>query len=128
MKSNHIFWSLMLLVMIVFLPNLFCHNNTKLGSGPDLFALYLLLWIILSITTPFFLLLEGIGAVAGNLQFLSTFLMSLNFYFGLYGLHLFISKEFAKPSPLVICLFLLNLVWAILLLITLRSKKRIDQK
>ena|ERR1700722_8202733 len=126
MKTNHIFWSLMLLAIIVFLPNLFYHPNAKLGGGPDIFLMYLLLWIILSVATPFQLLLERIGVLQGNFKFLSTFLMLLNLYFGLYGLHLIISKEFAKPSTLAICLLLLNLVWGALLFIMLRSKKRLD--
>jgi hypothetical protein len=126
MKTNHIFWSLMLLAIIVFLPNLFYHPHAKLGGGPDIFLMYVLLWIILSVATPFQLLLERIGVVQGKFQFLSTFLMLLNFYFGLYGLHLFISKEFPKPSTLAIFLLILNLVWCVLLFVRLRSKKRLD--
>jgi hypothetical protein len=123
MKTNHIFWSLMLLAIIAFLPNLLYHPNTKLGAGPDLFALYLLIWIILSIATPFLLMLARFGLVPGNLRFLSTFLTLSSLYFGLYGLHLIISKEFVTNTPLAIGLFSLNLVWGILLFLTLQRKK-----
>jgi hypothetical protein len=124
MKSNHVFWASMLLAIIVFIPNLFCHSNAKLGIGPNLVLIYLVFWIILSIITPFLLILEKIGAIPGEHPFIFTLLSFLNFYFGLYGLHLFFSKELAKPSPLIIFLFTLNLGWGIAIFITLRSKKR----
>jgi hypothetical protein len=123
MKSNHIFWALTLLAIIVFLPSLFWHTNAKLGIGPNLVLIYLLIWIVLSITTPFLLMLERIGAVPGEHPFIFTLLSLLNFYFGLYGLYLIFSKELAKPTPLTICLFTLNLVWSVAIFITLRSKK-----
>ena len=127
MKSNHILWSLIVLAIIVFLPNLLYHPSSKLGGGPEIFALYLLLWIVLSITSPFLLLLEAIGVIPGNRRFLLTFLIFINLYFGVQGLYLVFRKEFAYPSLITASLFVLNLIWSLLLFITIRSKNRIDQ-
>ena len=123
MKSIHIFWSFLLLAIVVFLPNLSCHSNAKLGNGPNLVLIYLLFWIILSVITPFLLMLKKIEAIPGEYPFIFTLLSLLNFYFGLYGLYLILSKEFAKPTPLTICLFTLNLVWGVAIFITLQLKK-----
>ena len=123
MKSIHIFWALLLLAIIVFLPNLACHSNAKLGFGPNLVLIYLLFWIVLSVITPFLLMLKKIGAIPGEHPFIFTLLSLLNFYFGLYGLYLILSKELGKPAPLSICLFTLNLIWGVVIFITLRLKK-----
>ena len=126
MKSNNIFWTLLVLTIIAVLPILLYQSHAKFGGSLDLFMVYFLLWIVIIITTPFWILVERLGVAPDNLQFLSTSLTLLNLYFGLYGLHLIFFKQFAKPSPLIICLLVLNLVWSILLFMTLRSKKRID--
>jgi hypothetical protein len=119
----HIFWASMLLAIIVFLPTLSCHTNAKLGTGPNLVLIYLLFWIVISIVAPLLLLLKKIGVITDGYQFIFTLLSLSSFYFGLYGFYLILSKELAKPSPLTICLFALNLVWSIAIYMTLRSKK-----
>jgi hypothetical protein len=124
MKSNHILGSLMIIAIIAVLPILLYQSHAKFGGGLDLFILYFFFWIVLSITTPFWILVEKFGVVPDKLQFLSTSLTLLNLFFGLYGLHLIFFKQLARPSPFITCLLVLNLVWGILLLMTLRSKKR----
>jgi hypothetical protein len=117
MKLTHIFWALLILVLLVFIPGLFYRTNTKLGGGPDLLAFFLLLWVITSIISPLILILTKFRIIRSNISFLSTLLAVFNLYFGSYGIYLIMTGQISRPGNYTFLFLILNLVWAVLLIL-----------
>jgi hypothetical protein len=124
MKLVYILWSLVILVIIIFIPGLFYRTNAKLGGGPDLVAYYLLLWIATSVISPLIIVLKKIRVVKRNIEFIQTLLAVFNFYFGAYGIFLLLSGQVLRPGPFLLLFCILNLIWAILLTIAIFRKHR----
>lgn len=113
MKLTHIFWTLFLLVILIYVPSIFYRTNTKLGGGPDLFAFYVLLWILTSAISPIFLAFWILKAIKKSTSFLMTLLVIFNLYFGSYGIYMILSGQISRPPSYVLALLILNLVWAV---------------
>src|ERR1700744_3209664 len=111
MKLTHIFWALLILVVIIFVPGLFYRTNTKLGGGPDLLAYFLLLWIITSVMSPLILLLKKFRVIRNDMAFLMTLLVIFNLYFGSYGTYMILTGQVQRPGHYTLLFFILNLVW-----------------
>lgn len=116
MKLTHIFWSLLILCIIIFVPSLLYRPNTKLGGGPDLVGFYLLIWIMTTGISPVVIILKKLKILKGNTQFLLTLLGILNFYFGCYGIYMVLAGQITKSGPFFLSLLFLNLVWSVLII------------
>jgi hypothetical protein len=112
------------LAATIFIPGLFYRINTKLGSGPDLVAFFLLMWISTSAVSPIVILLKKVGTIKADVGFVQTLLTIFNLYFGTYGIYMISTGQITQTGPLLIVLFILNLVWAILFIIVARSEHR----
>ena len=117
MKLKHIFWSLLLLTLVFILPNLFYRPNGKTQGGIDLYALFLLLWVIVSFVSPVVLILRRTAVISGDIRFLYTLLSVFSVYFGILGIYKIRTGQIIPVAPLSIPFFTLNLVWATLIII-----------
>lgn len=126
MKLTHIFWSLLILAIIVFIPSLLYRPNTKLGGGPELVGFYLLIWIMTTGISPVVIILKKLNVVKGSGRFLLTLLMILNFYFGCYGIYMILAGEITQSSPFFQSFLILNLVWSVLI-ISIVAKPKNDK-
>ncbi len=99
MKLTHIFWSLLILAIIIFIPSLLYRPNTKLGGGPDLVGFYLLIWIMTTVISPVVIILKKLNILKGNRRFLLTLLDILNFYFGCYGIYMILAGQIPEYGP-----------------------------
>jgi hypothetical protein len=126
MKLKHIFWSLLLLVLVFILPNLFYRTNGKAQGGIDLYALFLLLWVIVSFVSPVVLILRRTAVISGDIRFLYTLLSVFSAYCGILGIYKILTGRILSSAPLSIPFFTLNLLWAALLIIDIyRIRNRI---
>jgi hypothetical protein len=110
MKLTHIFWSLLILAIIIFIPSLLYRPNTKLGGGPDLVGFYLLIWIMTTVISPVVIILKKLNILKGNRRFLLTLLDILNFYFGCYGIYMILAGQITEYGPFFLSLLFFNLV------------------
>ena len=115
MKLTHIFWSLLILVLLLFIPGIFYRNNSKLGGGAELLGFLLLLWLTTTISSPIMLILSRMRMIKNNLKFTFTLLAIFNVYFGIYGIYIILSEQVYRPGPFALEIFILNLVWAVLI-------------
>jgi hypothetical protein len=95
---------------------MFYRPDNKLHGGPELLAFYLFLWALISVVSPIIYLLKTFRVIKGRLQFTLTLLVLFNLYVGAYGSYMIVSKQIAHPGALIL-FFLLNLLWALLLII-----------
>ena len=116
MKLTHIFWSLLILVCLIFIPGILYRNDSKLGGWAELFGLYLLLWLITTIASPVLLILLTTKVIRKQLSFPLTFLATFNLYFGVYGAYTILSGQVYRPGPYAMKISLLNILWAILII------------
>jgi hypothetical protein len=123
MKLTHIFWSLLILAIIVFIPSLLYRPNTKLGGGPDLVGFYLLLWIMTTGISPVVIILKTFNLVKSNARFLLTLLCILNFYFGCYGIYMIQAGQITQYGSFFLSLLLLNLVCGVLIILLVVKSK-----
>jgi len=115
MKLTDIFCSLLILTLVIFMPALFYRTNSKLGGGLDIFAFYLVIWIVTSCISPILLGLLKFKLIKRTLAFPLTLLVVFNLYFGLYGVYLALSSQVFHPGRVALIFFILNLVWALLI-------------
>ena len=114
MKLTHIFWSLLILVLLLFIPGIFYRNNSKLGGGAELLGLFLLIWLTTTIVSPILLILSWTKVIKNELKFTFTLLAVFNVYFGIYGTYMILSGQVYRPGPFTLKIFIVNLVWAVL--------------
>ena len=125
MKLIHIFWSLLILAAIIFVPVLLYQGNGTLHGGPDLYAFFLLIWTAVSMTTPLLIILHKYKIIRKELYFTFTLLFVLNLYFGILALFKIFVDQTLNSLHLAYVLFPLNLLCGILIIIDLvvRYKK-----
>jgi len=123
MKLMNIFWSLLILVIIVFIPSLLYRPSTKLGGGPDLVGFYFLIWIMTTGISPVVIILKRLNIAKGNIRFLLTLLCILNFYFGSYGIYMILTGQITHYGSLFISLLLLNLICGVLIILLVVKSK-----
>jgi hypothetical protein len=124
LKLIHIFWSLAILAAIIFIPVLLHPTNSNLHGGPDLYAFFLLIWAIVSMTTPVLIILHNYKIIRKELYFTFTLLFVLNLYFGIIALFKIFIDETLKSLHLAYILFPLNLLWSVLIVIDLVVRYR----
>ena len=121
MKLVHIFWSLLILTILIFIPGIFYRTNSKLGGGADLFAFFLLIWTVTSVVSPVILVLRKLKIIKSKILFPLTLLAIFNLYFGSYGIYMILSDQVYRPG-FALKFLGLNLVWAVLLILLASSK------
>jgi cell shape-determining protein MreD len=126
MKLTHIFWSLLTLALIIFIPSLLYRPNSKLGGGPDLLLLFVLIWLITTGVSPIIIILKIARVVKRKIEFLRVLLMIFNFYFGCYGIYMILSGQIMRSGPFYLPLFILNLIWGGVLLIIMSTNSSKD--
>jgi hypothetical protein len=124
MKLTHIFWSLLILVLLIFIPGLFYRNNSKLGGGAELLGYFLLLWLTTTIVSPVLLILCWTKAIRRKIEFAFTFLALSNLYFGAYGIYLVLTDQVYRPGPFALKLFILNLLSALIIILHIVRRTR----
>ena len=124
MKLTHIFWSLLLLVILIFSPAIFYRNNSKLGGGAEIFGFYLLILITTTILSPIFVILYWVKVIKRNLLFAFTLLAIFNLYFGAYGTYMILTGQVYRAGPYALKIFILNLVWAVLIIVQLIKARK----
>jgi len=112
MKLTHIFWSLLVLAALLFVPVLLCQAKSNLNGGPDLYAFFLLIWIIVSMSTPILITLRKCKLIHKELDFTFTLLFMLNLYFGVLVLFKLFIDQTLNSLHLAYFIFPLNLLWA----------------
>jgi hypothetical protein len=117
MKLTHIFWSLLILIMTAIVPNFAYRTNGKVHGGIDLYALFLLLWVIVSFASPIVLILHKTSVINGDIRFLYTLLSVFSVYIGIVGIYKIFTGQIVPVAPLSTPFFTLNILWAALLTI-----------
>ena len=112
MRLNHIFWSLVVVALIIVLPTLLFLNHGKLQGGPELFGTFLILWWAIDALTPLILIVAWVKKISLCEKFLFTLLVTLNLYFGLMGIYHMLQVGSVQLYPISFILFLLNFGWA----------------
>jgi hypothetical protein len=115
MKLSYIFWSLLILALLLCVPGVFYRNNSKLGGGAELLALFLLLWLATTVMSPIILFLSWKRIIKNKLEFIFTLLAIFNFCFGIYGIYMILAGQVYRPGPFALEIFILNLVWSALI-------------
>jgi hypothetical protein len=119
MKLIHLFWSLSILAAIIFIPVLLHPTNGNLHGGLDLFAFFLLIWTIVTMTTPILIILHKYKIIRNEPYFTFTLLFVLNLYFGVLALFKIFIDQTLTSLHWAYVLFPLNLLWGILISIDL---------
>ncbi len=88
MKLTHLFWSLLILAALIFVPGLFYRTSTKGAGGFELFGYYLFIWLTTTTISPILLVLKLLKIIKASPNLLFSILAIFNLYFGAYGLFL----------------------------------------
>jgi hypothetical protein len=127
MKLIHVFWSLLILAAIIFIPVLVHPANGNLHGSLDLYAFFLLIWAVVSTTTPVLIILHKYKIIRKDLYFTFTLLFVLNLYFGILALFKIFIDQTLNSLHLAYILFPLNLLWGLLITIDLVVRYRRDR-
>jgi hypothetical protein len=124
MKVIHIFWSLLILAATIFIPTLLYPGNSDLHGGADLFAFFLVIWAVVTITTPILLLLHKYKIIRKDLHFTFTLLFVFNLYFGTLALFKIFIDQTLHSLLFAYIMFPLNIVWGALIIIELVARNK----
>ena len=111
MRLTHIFWSLLVLAVMILLPRLLFLNHGKLQGGPEIFGSYLVLWWTIDAVSPLALVIAKARRMPLREKFFFTLLATLNLYFGLIGIYYLNAQAVTQIYRVSFVLCLLNLVW-----------------
>jgi len=112
MRLIHIFWSLVVLAIIIVFPTLLFLNHGKLQGGPEIFGTFLILWWAIDLISTIMLMVAWVRKDSLRDKFPFTLLATLNLYFGLMGVYHMLQGRSLHLYPISFILFLLNFVWA----------------
>jgi hypothetical protein len=110
MRLTHIFWSLVVLAIMIILPTLLFLNHGKLQGGPEIFGAFLIFWWAIDALTPIMLIAAWLRKSSLQKKFFYTFLAVLNLYFGLMGIYHLLQGGSVHLYPISFILFLFNFV------------------
>ena len=128
MKLMHIFWSLLILVLLIYFPWIFYRTNGKFHGGAELYALFILVWLIISIVSPITLTICVTRIFMRDIRFWLTLLMVFNLFYGAYVTFLIIYHQILKVFSFALTASLLNILWGILIVIYIGIKYNVKQQ
>jgi len=112
MRLTHIFFALLILVVLIITPIGLFLNKGKLNGGPGILATFLIFWWLIDAVTPAALIIASVKRQPLRDKFPFTLLAFLNLYFGLMGVFYFVRQPNMLKHKVSFLFFLLNLVWA----------------
>jgi hypothetical protein len=115
MKLMHIFWSLVIVVAMIFLPVGLFLNRGKLNGGPEILGAFLVFWWLTDAATPAILAIALAKKRSLRHRFAFTLLAFLNLYFGLMGVFYFVRQENISELKVSFFFFVLNLAWSLII-------------